>query len=81
MHARLEEEVEVDDAELLVQLVCPGVDGDDGDAANLFCPAVSLAIKGEIFPADLVVLGTQGIDVILGKIGRASCRERVYVLV
>ena len=33
---------------------------------SLFCPAVSLEIKGEKFPADLIVLGTQGIDVILG---------------
>ena len=32
---------------------------------KLFCPAVSLEIKGENFPADLIVLGTQGIDVIL----------------
>ena len=33
---------------------------------KLFCPGVSLEIKAENFPADLIVLGTQGIDVILG---------------
>ena len=31
---------------------------------KLFCPDVSLEIKGENFPADLIILGTQGIDVI-----------------
>ena len=53
---------------------------------KLFCPAVSLEIKGENFPADLIVLGTQGIDVILGMNwlakfhGRIDCARRAVTL-
>ena len=53
---------------------------------KLYCPAVSLEIKGEKFPADLMVLGTQGIDVILGMNwlakfhGRIDCARRAVTL-
>ena len=53
---------------------------------KLFFPAISLEIKGEKFPTDLIVLGTQGIDVILGMDwlakyhGRIDCARRAVTL-
>jgi hypothetical protein len=34
--------------------------------SHIFCPKVSVAIKGVEFSANLMVLDTKGIDVILG---------------
>src|SRR4051794_24029419 len=34
--------------------------------ASLSCPKVPVEIHGVVFPANLIVLGTEGIDVILG---------------
>jgi hypothetical protein len=50
------------------------------------CPNVSLEIKGEQFPVNLIILGTQGIDVILGMNwlakyhGRIDCARRAVTL-
>ena len=49
---------------------------------KMFCSDVPLEIKGEKFPVNLIVLGTQGIDVILGMNwlakyhGRIDCARR-----
>jgi hypothetical protein len=51
-----------------------------------FCPNTSIEIGGEIFAADLIILGTQGIDVILGMNwlakfhGRIDCARRAVSL-
>ena len=44
---------------------------------QLFCPDISLEIKGEKFLVDLIILGTQGIDVILGMNWLAKYRGRI----
>src|SRR3954465_12500479 len=54
--------------------------------ASVTCSGVPINISGEIFPADLIVLGTEGIDVILGMNwlskhrGRLDCTLRTVNL-
>ena len=53
---------------------------------KLFCSDTPIKIKGEKFLADLIILGTQGIDVILGMNwlakyqGRIDCARSVVAL-
>jgi len=54
--------------------------------ASLSCSEVPIVIHGVEFPADLIVLGTEGIDVVLGMNwlsryqGRIDCTERTVNL-
>src|SRR3954470_4460455 len=54
--------------------------------SSLACSGVSIAIHGVEFPPDLIVLGTEGIDVVLGMNwlsryrGRIDCTERTVNL-
>ena len=53
---------------------------------ELSCPKVPVEIHGVVFPANLIVLGTEGIDVILGMNwlskyeGRIDCTRRTVDL-
>jgi predicted aspartyl protease len=54
--------------------------------ANSICLNVSVEIRGIVFPANLIVMGTQGIDVILGMnwLGKyqaiINCDKRIIKL-
>jgi hypothetical protein len=45
--------------------------------SHIFCPRVSVAIRGVEFSANLMVLDTKGIDVILGMETLARCGVRI----
>jgi hypothetical protein len=48
--------------------------------SHIFCPRVSVAIRGVEFSANLMVLDTKGIDVILGRETLAIWASKLIVL-
>ena len=55
-------------------------------SAQTFCHNIPIDIQGETFLSDLVILGTQGIDIILGMNwlakyhGRIDCARRAVAI-